>query len=486
MLYEMLAGRLPFEARDAATLGQMHLTQAPPALHTLNPNVTLQLEGIVNRALAKDPAQRYVNADQFARTLAAYAVQGEEQTMLGMQPVQPVQPARSSAQPAQGVMVTAPRAIAAKPPAQTTPAPQPQPIQPKRNVITDTVPTMATQARRDGPDPLLWLLAAVAFLCVLGLVPLYLAVYRAYAAPPPAAASTAPVINTTITIPSPAPGTPQPVAVPLLAGQPFTDATRALAVLGLNISVVEERPSGNYTETVVLEQRTPANTLVPPGSVVEVVVSKPNPLGELRDVPADLIGRSFDDALSQTLKTIGWNVVLTEALNFAPQNTILALQPPGGSKLAVSDTLTITLSNGGVIDLNVDMSPVVLESVTLPRDTYLPGQTVQFKVRWGANAPVGRDYNVGWYLFTPDGSTPLAQGEDRTPQDNGVPTPTSLWQAGTVVDDTYSLRIPDNIAPGTYPLQVVMYSGADRLPVRNPGNTIAVSDRVVLYNIRVQ
>jgi serine/threonine-protein kinase len=501
MLYEMLVGRLPFEARDAATLGQMHLTQTPPLLHTLNPNVTLQLEGIVNRALAKDPAQRYVNADQLVRTLAAYALQGEEQTMMGMQPVQsPAQsPSPQPAQPIQGTTATAPRAIASKPKAQpaqpksVAPQPQPQPkpvpIQPKRNVITDTVPTAAVQAGRDGLDPMIWLLAAIAFLCVLGLIPLYLAVYQAYAAPAPVAAPTAPsapAISATINVTTPMPGTPQPVAVPVLAGKPFTDATRALADLGLNISVVEERPGGNYTETVVLEQRTPAQTLVPPGAVVEVVINKVTSEGELRDVPADLIGRTFDDALSQTLKTIGWNVALTEALNFAPQGTILALQPPGGSKLAVSETLTVTLSNGGVIDLSVDMSPVVLESVTLARDTFVPGQTVQFRVRWGATGPVGRDYNVGWYLFTPDGGTPLVQGEDRVPQDNGVPTPTSLWQADTIVDDTYSLRIPDNLPPGTYPLQIVMYSGAERLPVRNPGNTTAVSDRVVLHTIRVQ
>ena len=45
----MLSGRLPFEAHDPQELARMHLNSEPPALHTLNPHVPLQLESIVRR-----------------------------------------------------------------------------------------------------------------------------------------------------------------------------------------------------------------------------------------------------------------------------------------------------------------------------------------------------------------------------------------------------------------------------------------------------
>jgi hypothetical protein len=124
--------------------------------------------------------------------------------------------------------------------------------------------------------------------------------------------------------------------------------------------------------------------------------------------------------------------------------------------------------------------------VTLARDTFLPGQTVQAAVRWRANGPVGRDYNVGWFLFPQGSNTPAAQGEDREPRNNSTPAPTSTWNAGTVVDDMYSLQIPTNAAPGPYTLQLVMYSGAERLQVTDPGNTTAPENLIVLHTIQVQ
>lgn len=480
MLYEMLAGRLPFEARDGATLAQMHLTQPPAPLHALNPNVTPQLEAIVMRALAKDPAQRFRDADQFARALAAYALQGDEPTMVNMPAVRPAALAPATA--ASRANPPAAPAPATKPPPQSVASPAPAPA---RSPITDTIPGQAvTQASRDrgGLDVGVWLLGALALLCVLGLVPLYLLVYQAYAAPPPAAApATGPitaVINTT-----PAPDAPQPVNVPAVVGQPLTDAGSALAALGLNVSVIEERPTSGYTQTTVVEQRTAPGTLLPPGSVIELVVAK---APELRTVPADLVGRSFDDALSQTLSTLGWTVVITDAFALSPAGTILALSPPGGSQLAVSDTLTVTVSTGGRVDIGASMPPITLESATLGREAFVPGQTVQFGVRWRADAPVGRDYNVGWYLFAPDGATVLVQGVDRMPQNNGLPAPTSAWTTGTVVDDTYALQLPASLQPGRYPIQIGLYSGADRLRVTDPGRTVAPNDLVVVAVIDVQ
>jgi DNA-binding response OmpR family regulator len=64
-LFQMLAGRLPFEsaAGEPVDLARQHLAQLPPALRALNPAVPEALEEAVMRALAKRPAKRPTAAE---------------------------------------------------------------------------------------------------------------------------------------------------------------------------------------------------------------------------------------------------------------------------------------------------------------------------------------------------------------------------------------------------------------------------------------
>jgi DNA-binding response OmpR family regulator len=73
-LFQMLSGRLPFEAVDGEplALARKHLAELPPALRTLNPEVPLSLEEAVMRALAKHPPKR-PSAGELAGLLAAVA-----------------------------------------------------------------------------------------------------------------------------------------------------------------------------------------------------------------------------------------------------------------------------------------------------------------------------------------------------------------------------------------------------------------------------
>ena len=74
MLYEMLAGRLPFEGDSAVSIALKHLSEPPLPLSQLRPDVHPTLESVVMAALAKDPGQRWQSADEFA---AALEVAGE-------------------------------------------------------------------------------------------------------------------------------------------------------------------------------------------------------------------------------------------------------------------------------------------------------------------------------------------------------------------------------------------------------------------------
>jgi serine/threonine protein kinase len=69
ILYEMLAGCLPFESDDPYELSRMHQFSAPlpPSRH--NPKIPESLERVVMKTLAKNPAERYRTADHLGRIL---------------------------------------------------------------------------------------------------------------------------------------------------------------------------------------------------------------------------------------------------------------------------------------------------------------------------------------------------------------------------------------------------------------------------------
>jgi eukaryotic-like serine/threonine-protein kinase len=73
ILYEMLTGRVPFDGESAVTIALKQVSEHPVPPSQLNPAVSPGLEAAVMRALEKDPAQRYPDADAFIA-----ALQGEE------------------------------------------------------------------------------------------------------------------------------------------------------------------------------------------------------------------------------------------------------------------------------------------------------------------------------------------------------------------------------------------------------------------------
>ncbi|MEM9452829.1 MAG: protein kinase [Myxococcota bacterium] len=67
MLYEMLAGRLPFKASDAGAMLAMHVSVMPPRLRTVAPGLDglRHLEPLIERGLAKRPYDRFDDAAEF-------------------------------------------------------------------------------------------------------------------------------------------------------------------------------------------------------------------------------------------------------------------------------------------------------------------------------------------------------------------------------------------------------------------------------------
>jgi len=69
VLYELLAGRLPFHGDSAVTIALKQVSEAPvpPSVH--NPAVPPELDAIVLRALEKEPAHRFADAEEFIAAL---------------------------------------------------------------------------------------------------------------------------------------------------------------------------------------------------------------------------------------------------------------------------------------------------------------------------------------------------------------------------------------------------------------------------------
>src|SRR3954467_13583744 len=69
IMFEMLTARVPFTGESAVSIALKHVSEEPPPLRTLRPDVHPRLEQAVGRALLKDPAQRYASADEFIAAL---------------------------------------------------------------------------------------------------------------------------------------------------------------------------------------------------------------------------------------------------------------------------------------------------------------------------------------------------------------------------------------------------------------------------------
>lgn len=99
VLYEMLAGWVPFSTPTPVATLFKQVNEPPPPLHQMNISIPAWLEDIVNLALAKRPAERFQTAGEFAAALR------EEAAAAALaRPVTPhprrVEPVAAAAQPA--------------------------------------------------------------------------------------------------------------------------------------------------------------------------------------------------------------------------------------------------------------------------------------------------------------------------------------------------------------------------------------------------
>jgi serine/threonine-protein kinase len=244
-LYEMLTGRKPFQADTSYSVLNAQLNQAPTPPAELDPSISLQMNAIVLRALAKLPEQRFQTAEEFRSALKA---------LREVQMAPPPAPAVSARS-----VIDMP--LSAAPPQYT--APQPPPFVP-----LDSVPGPPPNAGKNHRGLWIGLGAATAILALIAVAALLPRIFSTSASQKQAAAVTE------TTPPANAPPPPSPT----VAQSPAPDQQPAASPAG-SAALPKPSPSGALTHQakappVPAEGKKPREPYVSPASAAGATASQ--------------------------------------------------------------------------------------------------------------------------------------------------------------------------------------------------------------------
>ncbi len=329
VLYEMLTGRQPFRGETPVAVAYQHVSEAPEPPTAVNPQVPGALDPVVLRALAKDPYQRFPDAEAFRETLDS-AVHGPTPSkrqlnaltseLYGPSPRQAQETARSL-----------------------------------RQLSTDT-----TMTRTQSGPPVAWIWAGVALIVVL----------------------LASVLFWVLSMRDSGDGIVSPTArtVPLLTDMSYERAETELQGLDL-IAVRIQKPDADVAEGNVIGTDPEAGTIVPPQTTITVYVSSG---AETVAVPT-LVGLSLQ-AATDALAAVGLEVGTVMHRNDPGlvAGTVLETNPAVEEKALPGSRVNLVVASGRVtlLDLtgwSVDAAKAEAERLGLQpnpvADPNCPGST---------------------------------------------------------------------------------------------------------------
>ena len=71
VLYELLTGEVPYSGDNFVAVAMRHVNEPPPSVLDRRPDCPLRLDLAIQRAMAKDPEERYASMDEFCTELEA-------------------------------------------------------------------------------------------------------------------------------------------------------------------------------------------------------------------------------------------------------------------------------------------------------------------------------------------------------------------------------------------------------------------------------
>jgi serine/threonine-protein kinase len=363
VMYEMLTGRVPFTGDAAVEIAMKHLDTIPDPPSKLRAEVSHDLDAVVMRALAKDPADRYASAEEMDADLARIA----RGASVSRRTEEAMTQALTVGASATSVMTAVvPREV-------VTPPPAPPAYRPP-SYYEET-------GRRRSPWPMILGLIALAVAAVGG----YLVYHKVSAAidkNSPVAVSnvelstrqnaelilqgeglqtkvivqpSATVARNLVISQNPGPGdrvakdtvvsltvsSGKPkTTVPTVVNLPASEAEAQLSNRGLHY-VVHNVPSGKVPEGSVTAASPAAGQVIFVGDTVTLNVSTgPRTAG----VPS-VVNEPYANAAG-ALKGAGFRVVRSDVSNGAPEGTVIGQSPSAGTEVAVGSTVTVSVSKG--------------------------------------------------------------------------------------------------------------------------------------------
>ena len=315
ILYELLTGRVPFEADSAVTIALKQVSEAPVPPSRLSPRVTPELESVVLRALAKEPHDRFADADEFIAALDAAASRIPSPRAIAAAEAAAAALPAAAAVGGGGVMAPSPPAAPPSRAASDPPTGVQQPVSPAQPVRPAVV---APPPLRSPPDRKRWPWILLGGLALIGLILLLVSLLS-----------------------------PNRVTVPNVVGGSISIATNRLQSEGFEVEAV--RDNSAKPRNTVIGQNPGGGSSADEGSLVRITVSEGPALTRVPDV----VGKGRLEA-RRALTTAGFKVDETKAASASVRINRVISQNPDGDQLEEA---------GRVVTIEVSAGP---ERVTVP------------------------------------------------------------------------------------------------------------------------
>ena len=324
VLYEMIAGRPPFQGESPVAVAYQHISAEPAPLKLQNPHVTAGTAAIVAKLLDKDPANRFSSATLVRKAMAALPPPTTSADATNP-PASPATPAGK--QEAASVAPTPPvtKQASSEPPTVTGTIPQPT-WQRNDDPAVD-LPLPLSGGGQSASVPKL----AITLGSILAISMLVAIVVWLFTLNP------ATVINT------------QAPTIPDLAGSSEQVAVAEVTRLGL-VPAVVERVSSEVDVGTVIETIPGPGIRVALGERVQIIVSAGGSLirvPDVRNLPSDEAAQRL---ISAGLAVAPFQDDYSPNL---PAGTVITTLPAPAEEVAGNTEIVLTLSNGLVLVPNV-------------------------------------------------------------------------------------------------------------------------------------
>ncbi len=294
VLYEMLTGKVPFDGDNPISIALMHINDPMPPVSAEVPGIPPQLEKIIMKATDKYQTNRYRTADEMIEDLdniefitkvmgqKAFTIAGEEEKE---QPAVSVRPERERTH---------------------------RKSEPAGN--TEESDKTLERANKISTG---FIIGAVAVLVIAGIIGLG-ALLGWFS------------------------GDSEEIKVPNFVGRTFEEAQALAQETGLEIARGEDVYSPDQEEGKITSQNPTADSVVSPGKLITVYVSK----GKKDGVVPKIVGMDYKKA-SEYLKTFGFElgIVKTESSTL-PENVIIEQSVEEGSTALKGTKIDVTVSDG--------------------------------------------------------------------------------------------------------------------------------------------